>query len=72
MMLIPFFRWLKTRDHKHCEFCRVKLSEYGKDLYEGYVTADDKRTWVCPECFEDFKEMLMGTEKILGYAASIK
>lgn len=27
------------------------------DLHKGCVTADDKRTWICPECFEDFKEM---------------
>ena len=44
-------------DHEHCAFCWDRFSEYEGDLHEGYVTADDKYTWICSECFEDFKEM---------------
>ena len=57
LMKIPYFRWSKTWDHEHCAFCWDRFSDYEGDLHEGYVTADDKRTWICPECFEDFKEM---------------
>lgn len=57
LMKIPYFRWSETWDHDHCDFCFATFSEYEGDLHEGYVTADNRRTWVCPECFEDFKEM---------------
>ena len=57
LMKIPYFRWSETWDHEHCEFCFAKFSAADGDLHEGYVTADDKRSWICPECFEDFKEM---------------
>ena len=46
IMKIPYFRWSKTWDHEHCAFCWDKFSEYEGDLHEGYVTADDKRTWI--------------------------
>ena len=46
-----------TTDHDHCEFCSVKFSEsYPDTLQEGYATAGDYR-WICPSCFEDFKDM---------------
>ena len=54
---ILYFQWSKTWDHEHCEFCSTKFSKHENDLHEGYVTADDKRTWICPECCADFKEM---------------
>ena len=47
----------KVWEHEHCEFCSEKISEYDGDLHEGYVTADTLRTWICPECYEDFKDM---------------
>ena len=53
----PFFQWSKTWDHEHCEFCSAKFSSHTDDSHEGYITADHRRTWICPECFEDFKEM---------------
>ena len=45
-------------DHDHCEFCGAKFSveSLPDTLQEGYATADDYR-WICPTCFEDFKEM---------------
>jgi hypothetical protein len=43
-------------DHDHCEFCAEKFSERQDDLHEGYCTLDGKH-WVCPACFEDFKDM---------------
>ncbi len=43
-------------DHDHCAFCGIKFSlSIPGCLTEGYATADDYR-WICPECFEDFRE----------------
>lgn len=56
LMKVPYFRWSKTWDHDHCDFCWATFSEYENDLHEGYVT-EDKHTWICPECYKDFKEM---------------
>ena len=45
-------------DHDHCEFCGVEfcLKEHCDSLKEGYATLDDYR-WICPMCFEDFKNL---------------
>ncbi len=47
-------RW----DHEHCRFCWKKFMESGGDgiLTTGYAT-EDNICWICPECYEDFKEM---------------
>jgi len=44
-------------DHDHCEFCWAKLSlpSIAGSIQEGYCTLDMYH-WVCPECFQDFKE----------------
>ena len=44
-------------DHDHCEFCWAKFAgpEQHDVLHAGYTTADRHR-WVCPQCFEDFRE----------------
>lgn len=42
-------------DHDHCDFCGAEFSETGNHLREGYCTKDE-RAWICPECFEDFKQ----------------
>ncbi len=59
------FKWRKWWpyrpgwDHDHCAFC---WAEFAAEVSEqapydaGWVTADDGYTWVCSECFEDFKE----------------
>ena len=48
-------------DHDHCEFCQAKFMETRAPgvLDEGYAT-DDAR-WVCPTCFEDFKQLFAWT-----------
>ncbi len=47
----------KEWDHDHCAFCWKSFSILvDSDLHEGYCTLD-RYTWICPECFEDFKEM---------------
>ncbi len=54
--------WSQTRpdwDHDHCAFCWAK---FGPDsmpdvLREGFATSDDF-DWVCPTCFDDFKDEL--------------
>lgn len=42
-------------DHDHCEFCSRKLAVEGGDFTEGNSTVD-RYYWICPECFEDFKD----------------
>jgi hypothetical protein len=44
-------------DHDHCEFCWATFmdNEYA-DYREGYTT-EDNYYWICPVCFEDFKDM---------------
>ena len=42
-------------DHEHCEFCWEKFGEADNYLHSGYCTADGKH-WICPDCFEDFRE----------------
>lgn len=49
-------------DHDHCVFCFDKFSERPDDLSEGYHTAD-RKYWICPECFDDFREMFHFTVK---------
>jgi hypothetical protein len=51
-------------DHDHCAFCNAEIAEVKTDHVEytaGYVRADDNYTWICPPCFEDFRERLAWT-----------
>lgn len=54
--------WVQTQDHwdhDHCSFCWQKISEnarHADSISDGYTTADDYH-WICPTCFEDFKEL---------------
>ena len=55
-------------EHDHCEFCGAKFSCSDGDLKSGYCTLD-KYHWICPQCFEDFKEeyewrLVRGTEQL--------
>jgi hypothetical protein len=45
-------------DHDHCDFCwgKFSLKECEDSIREGYATVDDYY-WICPTCFEDFKDM---------------
>ena len=55
-----YFRtWKAPRpewDHDHCAFCWAKFSDVPDTLHEGYAT-EDERHWICPACYNDFKEM---------------
>ncbi len=47
-------------DHDHCDFCWKKFvgsgsPESAEIEREGYTT-DDRKHWICSECFEDFKD----------------
>ena len=42
-------------DHDHCEFCWDKFANCDGCLGEGYST-EDRESWICDACFEDFKE----------------
>lgn len=53
-------KWTRPRqswDHDHCAFCWAKFMEEDLPdvLHDGYTTAD-QRHWICPQCFEDFRE----------------
>lgn len=42
-------------EHDHCEFCGAKFSSEEDDLHSGFSTEDGYH-WVCPSCFQDFRE----------------
>lgn len=54
-----WWSYTEAWDHDHCAFC---WAEFASDVSEhtpydaGWVTADDDYTWICPVCFEDFKD----------------
>lgn len=43
-------------DHDHCTFCWKNFSNAPEDLHEGYCDLDEY-SWICEECFNDFKEV---------------
>lgn len=45
-------------DHYHCASCWAKFMETpGPEILgEGYATDGDHH-WICPTCFEDFKDL---------------
>lgn len=45
-------------EHSHCEFCWIKFGA-GGEIQEGYANPSDDR-WICSQCFEDFRENLLG------------
>ena len=57
-------------DHDHCYFCQQEFctdehecpsSPLGRSVTDGYVTADDNYEWICPQCYENFKERFQWT-----------
>lgn len=42
-------------DHDHCEFCMAKFGTGNDELKQGYST-EDSSIWICPQCYDDFKE----------------
>lgn len=42
-------------DHRHCAFCWAKFSDNDNDLHSGYYS--ETGHWICPACFNDFKDM---------------
>ena len=53
-------------DHDHCEFCWQKIAEKNDNIkdsiHEGYYDESINK-WVCPGCFEDFKNSFNWTTK---------
>lgn len=45
-----------SSDHAHCEFCWKKFGEGDESINAGYTTSDMYR-WICPQCFDDFREL---------------
>lgn len=56
LLKLPYVKHSDEWDHDHCAFCFDKFSKNENDLHEGHCT-DDKKHWICPECFWDFKEL---------------
>lgn len=54
-----------SNDHEHCDFCFAKITDLDikneivfKEGY-AYINAKTKKlNFICPECFNDFKEKL--------------
>ena len=60
LYFIPFQPLSETWDHEHCAFCWAKFYRHDGCLWEGYCTRPENTRdahWICPECYEDFKEM---------------
>jgi hypothetical protein len=49
-----------TWDHDHCSFCWTKFAvEHAPEvIHEGYCTLDEYH-WICPSCFDDFKDQFV-------------
>lgn len=45
-------------DHDHCSFCFARISPY--DIEVAYCT-EDGHHWICPDCYEDFKDQFNWT-----------
>ena len=46
--------------HEHCEFC---MEEAAADKECEFYCTKDMKYWICPECFNDFKDSFCWTEK---------
>ncbi len=43
-------------DHDHCEFCwKTFMSSESPEVERAGYTTDNRKHWICPDCFEDFK-----------------
>jgi len=57
-------KWSAPRpdwDHDNCAFCWAEFAAEASDHapYDaGWITADDEDEWVCPPCFDGFRERL--------------
>ena len=52
---LRYSRWFSRGpgwDHDHCAFCWV---EFPREYAAGYCTPDGQH-WICPVCYQDFKE----------------
>ena len=61
---IAFVKYSDQWDHEHCEFCWARFSDFEGDLHEGYCTESSNTKeahWICPECYDDFKERFKWT-----------
>ncbi len=56
---IPFQPLSGKWDHEHCEFCWDKFMLHPECLQKGYCTKPQNQRdahWICPACYEDFRE----------------
>ncbi|MCL1893816.1 MAG: hypothetical protein FWG02_06240 [Holophagaceae bacterium] len=51
-----YSKWVtldESWDHDHCEFCWETIDSSTENAY----CTTDYYHWICPECYNDFKEM---------------
>ena len=66
LLLGAHLKWMTWKpfrpgwDHDHCAFCTDEIADAPLGEYTKYnaawVTSADEYHWVCPVCFEDFRE----------------
>jgi hypothetical protein len=54
LLNIPYRLYQAGWDHDHCSFCLETIDMSSAE--PAYCTTDEYN-WICPECFEDFKDM---------------
>ena len=47
---------ITNREHEHCEFCWETISSHLDAINVGYCT-DNLYRWVCPNCFNELKQL---------------
>lgn len=60
LYFIPYSPLSERWDHEHCEFCWDKFYLHEECLRAGYCTQpqnNSRARWICPECYEDFREL---------------
>ena len=55
-----------NNDHDHCEFCMSKFEKFNFSQSLVYCT-EDKKIWICNQCYEDFKNLFSWTIKSDGH-----
>lgn len=59
LYFIEFKPFSEQWEHEHCCFCWDKFSSNDNNLKFGYCTTPQNEktsNWICPNCFNDFKD----------------
>jgi len=55
LLEVSYEPYSKKWEHEHCAFCWDKISLLPNTVQSAYCTTD-KRHWICPKCYSDFKD----------------